>query len=74
MVQAKQVQHGGVEVVNVHRFFDRSPAEIVRATDDRSVTNASAGQQGRECQRVMIATVVALTQPSRCRFTLRGTP
>lgn len=55
MVEPKQVQEGGVEVVYMHRIFDGLPPEFVCGTDGLAAFHAATGQPYAKCQPVMIA-------------------
>ena len=44
VVEAKQMQHGGMQIVNGDRFFDRSKTELIGRPMDRSAPDPTAGQ------------------------------
>ena len=58
VVDAEQVQHGRVQVVDVHRLLDRLEAEVVGRAVDRSALDAAAGQPHREAERIVVAAVL----------------
>ena len=55
VVDAHQVQDGGVEIVDVDRFLDRPDAVFVRGAVDITAFHAGTGQPGREGPVVMLA-------------------
>ncbi len=60
MVEAEQVQNGGVQVVDVDRVFDRRPTDVVGAADHLPTFDAAAGHPKAEGVRVMVAAGVVL--------------
>ena len=58
MVEAQKLQHGGVEVADVHRVLDDVVREFVGLAVDRARPRAAAGHPHREAARVMVAAVV----------------
>src|SRR5262245_21886124 len=58
VVNAKQVQNGRVQVVNVDRLVGHLEAEIVSRAVDQTSFNASAGHPHCERERVVIAAVL----------------
>src|SRR5215468_10927327 len=60
VVEAEQVQDGGVQVVDVDGVFRGVQAEFVGRADDLATLDAAAGQQGGEAVGVVVAAVGAL--------------
>ena len=58
VVDAKQVQHGGVEVADLNRVLDDVVGEVVGLALERATFHAAAGEPHREAARVMVAAVV----------------
>ena len=57
VVDAEQVQHRGVQVVNLDLVLDGFVAVIVGGAVDRAAFDAAAGQPDGEAKRVVIAAV-----------------
>ena len=57
MVEAHQVQHRGVQVVNMHPVLDRVVAELVRCAVHRARFHPAARHEDREAVRVVVAPV-----------------
>src|SRR3712207_5220871 len=53
VVEAEQVQDGGVEVVDVDRLVRHGRAELVGRAVDQARLDAAAGEPGRKDGRVM---------------------
>src|SRR5262249_6943917 len=62
VVDAEQVKHRGVEVVDVARVLDDVVTEVVGLAVDRPALRAAAGHPHGEAARVVIAAVVRLRQ------------
>src|SRR5262245_19222608 len=60
MVDTKQVQHGGVQVVDLDLIGDGLVAEFVGFSINRAALDAAAGQPNREAELIVIAAVAAL--------------
>src|SRR5262249_34102651 len=58
VVDAEQVEDGGVQVVHVDRFVDRLEAEVIRGAVDRPALDAAAGQPHRESEWIVISSVL----------------
>src|SRR6266446_3512534 len=56
VIQAHQVQDGGVQVVVVDAVLDGAVAELVGGAMDMAALDAAAGQPHAEAEAVMIAT------------------
>src|SRR5687768_3384233 len=56
VVEAEEVQEGGVEVVDVDGVFDDVPADLVRFSDDLAAFDAAAGHPDGERKGMMVAT------------------
>jgi hypothetical protein len=54
MVEAHQVQDGGLQVVHVHRVFGDVVAEFVGGSERKAALDASAGHPDRERVRVVV--------------------
>ena len=57
VVEAQQVQHRGVQVVNVNGVFDRREAEFVGGAVDRAPFHAASRQPAGEAVMVVVAAV-----------------
>ena len=68
VVQAKQVQDGGVEVVHVEFVFNGLISPFVGGAVGIAGTNAAAGQPNGESLRIVIAPVVVLREGSASEF------
>src|SRR5205807_10169177 len=55
VIDAKEMQDGGVEVVPRDGVFDRLPAEIVRGTESGARLQSRAGEPAREAVLVVVA-------------------
>src|SRR5437016_4888857 len=55
VIQAHEVEDGGVEIGDVAAVFDGFEAEFVGGTDGLAALDAGAGEPHREAVRVMIA-------------------
>src|SRR4051794_22774484 len=64
VVEAEQLEDGGVEVADVDGVLDDVVAEVVRLAVDRAALDAAAGHPHGEAARVMVAAVVGLRQPA----------
>ena len=60
VVQAEEVQHRGVQIVNLDRLLDRFVAVLVGGPVDTPALDAAAGQPDRETERVVIPAVGTL--------------
>ena len=54
------MQHGRVEIVDVHAVFDGVVADVVRGAVDESGLDAAAGYPDRIAVRIVVASVAAL--------------
>ena len=69
VIEAQQVQHRGVQVVNVDVFSDRMKAEFVGGAVDVAALDAAAGQPHREAVMVVVAAVdLARVRAGRGQF------
>ena len=64
VVDAQQVEQGGVEVVDVDAVLGDLPSELVAAAVQVAAFDAGAGEKDREGARVMVPTVVIFCQRS----------
>src|SRR5262249_29770364 len=62
VVEAEQVQHGGVEVANVDRVFRDVVREVAGLAVNRARLDAAAGHPHGEAARMMVAAVVLMRQ------------
>ena len=60
MIEADQMQDGGVQVVDVDFLFHGGAAELVGGAVDDAALDAAAGQPHREALAVVIAALAAL--------------
>ena len=58
MVEAEEVEEGGVEIVDVDGVFNDVPADLVGFADDLPALDAAAGHEDRKRERMMVATGV----------------
>ena len=65
VIDAHQVQDGGVDVVDVDRLLDRLEAEFVGGAVDRAAFHRAAGQPHGESEGIVIA--AALGAVRHCR-------
>ena len=71
VVEAEQVQHRGVQVVDVDLVLDDVEAELVGLAERDARLDAAAGQPHREGVGMMVAAVVCRPAPSACGRTRR---
>lgn len=64
MVDAEQVEHGGVEVMDADGILDSGVAEVVGGTVGDAWLDAAAGEEVREALDVVVAAVAALRHRS----------
>jgi len=62
VVDAEAVEHGGVEIVDVHRIGGDVVGKIVGLADGHAAPDARAGQPNGEAARMMIAPIVRQRQ------------
>ncbi len=60
MIDAQQVEHGGVEVVHVHGVFDGVVAQLVGSAEGHAGPHAAAGHEQGVSADVVVAPAVAL--------------
>ena len=60
MIEAEEVEHGGVEVVHVEAVGDGGVADFIGGTVGVAGFGSPAGEPGGEAARVVVATVLAL--------------
>ena len=60
MVDAQQVQHGRVQVVDFDSVIDDFVTPFVRGAVDRAGFHAAAGQPDAEAELVVVAAIAAL--------------
>src|SRR6185503_16847594 len=68
VVDAKQMQHGGVEVVDLALVLDGLVAVFVCGAVDGAAFDTAAGQPDREAERIVIAAVGALGEGRAAEF------
>jgi len=64
VLEAEEVQDGGVQVADVHRIFNDVVAEVVGLTVNCAALDPAAGQPHRETARMMVAPVVVFAKPA----------
>src|SRR5262245_48152898 len=69
VVEADEVEDGGVEVVDVDAVFDGLVAEFVGGAVDVAALDAAAGEPHGEAEAVVVATLVALGSGGAAEFT-----
>lgn len=69
VVQAEQVENGGVEIVHVEFVFDGFISPFISGAVGIAGTNAAAGQPNGESLRVVVASIVVLGEGSAAEFT-----
>ena len=57
VIDAEQIEHRGVEIVDVHFVVHRVPAEFVRRAVDMPATRAATRHPHRETTWVMVTTI-----------------
>jgi hypothetical protein len=57
VIDAQQIEHGGVEIVDGDHLFDGGIAEVVGGAESGSALNAPAGQHKGKAFDVVIAAV-----------------
>ena len=62
VIEAELIQDGRVEVVDVDFVFDGLEAEVVRGAVGDAAFDAAAGEESRECRRVVVAAAAQLFQ------------
>ena len=62
VIDSERVQNRGVQVVNMDWLFDDVVTEIVSRTVHGSRLNTTTGHPFRVASRVMIATIIGLSQ------------
>ena len=55
MIQAQQVQHRGLQIMDVHRILDRLISELIACTIDDPRSDAAACKNNIESVRIVIA-------------------
>ena len=68
VVEAQEVQDGGVEVVDVDLVLQRVPAEFVGGSVDHAAADAPARHPHREAERMVLAAVVPFGRGSAAEF------
>ena len=68
VVQAEQVQDGGVKVVHVEFVFNGHVSPFISGAVGIAGTNAAAGQPNGESLRVVVASIVVLGEGSPSEF------
>src|SRR5579875_3905993 len=62
MFDAQAVQHGGVQIMDMHRIASDVVAEIVRFAERQTGLDAAAGQKDSEAARMVIAAIILRRQ------------
>ena len=68
MIQPKQMQHGRVEIVDVHAVFDGVVGDVVRGSVYESGLDAAAGHPDRIAVGVVVAPVAAFADRRAAEF------
>ena len=71
VVDAHQIENGGVDVVHVDRLFDGLEAEVVGGSVDGAALDRSAGEPHGEAEWIVISTLLDLAATA-AHFTDRG--
>ena len=69
MVDAKEVEHGGVEVVDLHFVFDGFVSPFVGRAVGHPGFYAAAGEPSGEAEGVVVAAVPSLSEGCSAEFT-----
>ena len=68
VIDAEQVEDGGVEVVDVHSIFNGVESDFVSGADDLSALDASAGHPHGEAGGVVVASVTFFGHGGAAKF------
>ena len=68
MVEAEEVEHGGVEVVHVEAVGDGGVADFIGRAMGVAGFGATAGEPGGEAARIVVAAVLSLRKGSAPKF------
>ena len=68
MVHSKEMQHGGVQVVNHERFVHSLVTVLVRGPKNRPTLDAASRQPDGEPEGIVIAAILALREGSASEF------
>src|SRR4051794_41496652 len=60
VVESEEVEHGGMEIMDVVLVLDRLVAVFIRLAVDRAPLDAAAGQPERKAERIVVAAVGSL--------------
>ena len=69
VIEAEQVENGGVEIVHVHGILDGGVAEFVGLAEGKPVAHAATGEPNSEALGIMVAAVGALGEWSAAELT-----
>ena len=69
VVDAKEVKHGGVEVVDLHFVFDGFVSPFVGRTVGHPGFYAAAGEPSGEAEGVVVAAIPSLSEGCSAEFT-----
>ena len=59
MIQAEEMQNGGMDIVDVDRVLDRVHAEFISRSVNQSAFDSAAGQPRGEAFRMVVPPVAA---------------
>ena len=59
MIQAQEIEHGGMQIVDLHLVFDRLVSVVVRRTVSHTTPDTPAREPEAEPKGIMIATVAS---------------
>lgn len=61
VVEAKQMQHGGMQVMDVHLIFDRSKSEVIGGSVSLTATYTATGEPHGEAPVVVVSAITTFT-------------
>jgi hypothetical protein len=68
VIDAEEVEHRRVQVVDAHFVLDSLVTEVVRRAENRAAFYSAAGQPHREAERIMVTPVLALREGRAAKF------
>ena len=68
MIDAQQMQHRGVQIVDIAPIFDDFITVLVRGAVNCAALDSAAGQPHREPERIVVPAVRALGERSSAKF------
>jgi hypothetical protein len=73
VVDAKQVEHGGVQIMNVNFVLDRFVAVFIGGTVNHASFDSAASHPDGKPKWIMIAAIGALSEGSAAKFSTQMT-